>query len=240
MAPTKPKETDLYPPIKALFEKQGYEVKGEIGSADVVAIRGLEDPVIVELKTGFSLSLFHQAVDRQSISDCVYVAVPRSSGRQFQRLLQNNKSLCRRLGLGLITVRLKDCFVEVHLDPAPYKPRKSKSRKVRLLKEFEMRVGDPNEGGATRVGLVTAYRQDALRCMSVLASQGPMKAALVARESQVERARRIMADDHYGWFERVSTGIYTISPKGQQAISDYAGELETIALAIDNRVIESN
>ncbi|MBL4647243.1 MAG: hypothetical protein JKY99_12395, partial [Rhizobiales bacterium] len=107
MATKKPLETELYAPIKRLFEGQGYEVKGEIGAADVVAVRGTEDPIIIELKTSFSLSLFHQAVERQGISDIVYIAVPRGTGKPFQKALKNNKTLCRRLGLGLITVRLK-------------------------------------------------------------------------------------------------------------------------------------
>ncbi len=34
------RETDLYAPVKLLLEGQGYEVKGEIGSADVVGVRG--------------------------------------------------------------------------------------------------------------------------------------------------------------------------------------------------------
>lgn len=229
MAKAKPKETDLYPPIKQLLEGQGYTVKGEIGAADVVAVRGAEDPVIVELKTGFSLSLFHQGIDRQVITDQVYVAVPRGPGKTFLKALHNNKALCRRLGLGLITIRMKDHFVEVHLDPAPYKPRQSKPKKARLLREFAKRVGDPNEGGATRQGLMTAYRQDALRCMSVLQQHGPTKASEVARLSSVEVARRIMSDDHYGWFERVKTGIYGLTPKGIEAGQHYAGELKNLS-----------
>ena len=31
-------ETDLYPPVKSFLEALGYEVKGEVGAADVVAI----------------------------------------------------------------------------------------------------------------------------------------------------------------------------------------------------------
>ncbi|MCJ7871929.1 hypothetical protein MUB49_05765 [Phaeobacter sp. J2-8] len=50
------KETALYPAVKALLVAQGYEVKAEIGAADVVAIKGDDDPVIVELKTGFALT----------------------------------------------------------------------------------------------------------------------------------------------------------------------------------------
>ncbi|MGB8819414.1 MAG: DUF2161 family putative PD-(D/E)XK-type phosphodiesterase [Rhizobiaceae bacterium] len=226
------KETDLYAPIKRMLEGQGYVVKGEIGAADVVAVRGDEEPIIVELKTGFSLSLFHQGIARQAVTDAVYVAVPRGVGRQFLKALVDNKALCRRLGLGLITVRIEDGFVEVHADPEPYKPRQSKVRKARLLREFARRVGDPNNGGATRRGIVTSYRQDALKCLRVLREQVPLKAANVARLSGVARARAIMADDHYGWFERVSTGIYALTPKGLAAVSEYAVELEKLSLAL--------
>ena len=218
------RETDLYAPIKALLEAQGFEVKGEVGDADVVGVRADEEPVIVELKTGFSLALFHQAIERQSLSDAVYVAVPAQSGAVSYKALQNNKKLCRRLGLGLITVRMKDGFTEIHLDPAPYRPRKSAEKKRRLLKEFARRVGDPNTGG-TKNGIITAYRQDALRCLKLLSAQGPTKASEVAKATEVENARRIMSDDHYGWFEREAVGIYKVTPVGQQALDAYAGEL---------------
>ena len=223
------RETDLYLPVKALLEGQGYEVKGEIGAADVVAIRDGEDPVIVELTTTFSLSLFHQAIERQTISDLVYVAVPKASGKAFRKSIQSNKTLCRRLGLGLMTVRMKDGFVEVHIDPAPYKPRKSKKKQARLLKEFAKLVGDPNTGGSTRRTLMTAYRQDALLCLQFLAENGETKAAIVSQNSKVEHARRLMADNHYGWFERVETGIYALSPLGNVAVIEYSAEIARIS-----------
>jgi hypothetical protein len=205
------RETSLYKPIKRYLTAQGYEVKAEVASADVVAIRGEEPPVIVELKSAFSLALFHQAVERLAISDTVYVAVAWRKGRGFYKALLRNQKLCRRLGLGLITVRLSDGLVTVNLDPAPYAPRKSKRRQSQLLGEFARREGDPNVGGTTRRKIVTAYRQDALRCARWLAENGPTKAALVARVTGVARARKIMADNHYGWFERVTTGVYALA-----------------------------
>ena len=69
-------ETALYAPIKAFLEGQGYEVKSEIANCDVVALRDGEPPVIVELKSAFSLPLLLQGVRRQAISDCVYLAFP--------------------------------------------------------------------------------------------------------------------------------------------------------------------
>ncbi|WP_209010755.1 DUF2161 domain-containing phosphodiesterase [Labrenzia sp. PHM005] len=213
-------ETELYQPVKAFLENQGYEVKAEVGAADVVACRGNEDPVIVELKTGFTLSLFHQAIERLAITDAVYVAIARGKGKRFQSALKSNIKLARRLGLGMITVRLSDGFVEVHLDPGPYAPKKSKPRKDRLLREFARRVGDPNTGGSTRTTLVTAYRQDAIRCAEHLAANGPSRGAEVAKAAGVERATRMMADDHYGWFERVERGIYGLTSKGQASLKD--------------------
>ena len=210
-------ETELYAPIKAFLEAQSYEVKAEVGAADVVACRGDEDPVVIELKTSFSLSLVHQAVARQTITDVVYLAVPRKTGKRFLSAVKQMKTLCRRLGLGLITVRMKDALVEVHCDPAPYTPRKSNRRKAILLREFAKRDGDPNTGGSTRQGLITAYRQDALRCASHLVTCGPTKGAVVAKETGVEKATRLMADNHYGWFQRVETGIYDVTEKGRVA-----------------------
>jgi hypothetical protein len=210
----KPRETDLYDPVKSYLEGQGYEVKAEIGAVDVVAMRGEEPPVLLELKLGFTLTLLHQGVARQAISDDVYLVVPRGKGKPFMGALKGHLSLCRRLGLGLMTVRLKDGFVEVHLDPAPYQPRKSKLRQGRLLREFARRVGDPNAGGQTRVGLVTAYRQDARKIAVYLGQNGPSKGAVVAKITGVEAATRMMAADHYGWFERVDKGIYALTPKG--------------------------
>lgn len=204
-------ETELYAPIKCFLEAQGYEVKAEVGPADVVAVRGDEPPVIVELKTAFSLTLVHQAIERQAITDTVYVAVPSGQGRRGAKAMQRNRRLCRKLGLGLLTVRQSDELVTVLCDPAPYQPRKSKHRQVRLLDEFTRRNGDPNIGGAARARRITAYRQDAERCAEFLSQHGPSKAALVAEGTGVPRARQIMYDNHYGWFQRVETGVYDLA-----------------------------
>jgi hypothetical protein len=214
-----PRETDLYGPVKAFLEAQEYVVKSEVGAADVVALRGGEPPVIVELKLGFSLTLVHQCVSRLAMSDDVYMAVATGKGKPYAKSLKNMTKLCRRLGVGLITVRLKDELVQVHCDPVPYTPRKSKKREGQLLAEFARRVGDPNDGGQTRVGLITAYRQDALKVAMYLFEVGASKGADVARETSVKRATTMMRDDYYGWFEKVEKGVYGLTPKGADAVA---------------------
>ena len=222
------REVELYQPVKAFLEGQGYQVKSEVVAADVVAVRGTEPPVIVELKTGFSLALFHQAIERLKLTDAVYVAVPEWSGRSGWKNFVANRILCRRLGLGLITIKPANGQVDVHLDPGPYSPRISKQRRDRLLREFQHRVGDPNTGGQTRKHLMTTYRQNALRCVAVLESNGPTKASEVAQMAGVIKARAILADDHYGWFERVQRGVYQLTPKGKTAAADYAETIRTL------------
>lgn len=214
-------ETELYAPVKRFLEAQGYEVKAEIDGCDVVALRGQDPPVIVELKRSLSLKLLLQGVDRQAMSDCVYLAIAPPKRRE----LGDIQKLCRRLGLGLLLVSPR--MVEPLLDPAPYKPRKDVRRAGMLLREFARRVGDPNEGGASRKrSIMTAYRQDALRCARVLAqSEAGASPARLKAEAGVVRAGAILRDDHYGWFQRVDRGVYALTPRGAQALEEHSGAL---------------
>jgi len=215
------REQDLYPPVKALLERQGYTVKGEVGAADIVAVGDGDAPVIVELKLRFTLALFHQAIARLKVTDQVYIAVSKPTGRSARRALRDNLAMCRRLGLGLITVK-PDGRVEVQCDPGPYTPRKSKVKTARLLREFERLEGDPNAGGATRHGIVTAYRQDALKCAAHLAERGATKGSEVAKATGVAEATRLMRDNHYGWFDKVEKGVYALSASGSEGLKHWA------------------
>jgi hypothetical protein len=214
-------ETDLYPPIKAFLEGQGYEVKGEIGRCDVVAVRGDEAPVVVEIKLRFSLELVFQAVERFSLTDKVYVAMENRKKSLWSRRSKDILRLCRCLGIGLLTVHLESGLVEPRLDPGPHQPRIIKTKRSRLLREFAHRVGDPMAGGSTKKPVMTAYRQDALRCAHILGRQGPRKVAELRAEAGVERAGSILLRDVYGWFERVERGVYQLTPKGVEALQQF-------------------
>ncbi|WP_179380198.1 DUF2161 domain-containing phosphodiesterase [Jannaschia marina] len=209
-------ETALYAPVKAFLEAQGYAVKGEVGPADVVAVRGVEPPVIVELKTGFSLALVHQGIDRQAVTPHVYLAVPEVAGKRGWSTLRANLKLARRLGLGVLTVRASDGLVTVHCDPGPFRPRLVKKPKEALLREFAARTGDPTAGGSTRRGLVTAYRQDAMLVASFLIHVETARGRDVKAATGVARATNILRDNHYGWFEKVETGVYRLSAAGRE------------------------
>jgi hypothetical protein len=85
-------ESDLHPPVKAYLEAQGYQLKAETGDCDLLARRGEEPPLDVELKLTFSLALVKQGVTRQALFDHVYLAVPVSSDKGWKL---RNKDIIR-------------------------------------------------------------------------------------------------------------------------------------------------
>lgn len=212
------REVDLYAPVKAFLEAQGYDVKGEIAGCDLVAVRADEPPVIVELKLTFTLGLVLQGVDRLAIADTVYLAVPAEAARR-----RGIRPLCRRLGLGLLVVHGPRRSIEVLVDPGPYRPRHDRRRSTRILREHGRRRGDPTPGGATRVPIMTAYRQEALRLAAAL-RDGPATVATLRVVAEAPNAGPIVARDVYGWFERVKRGSYRLRDEGLAALDLFGGD----------------
>jgi hypothetical protein len=209
-------ESDLYAPLKRMLEGQGFVVKGEVLECDVLAVRGDESPVVVELKRTLNLDVVLQAVARLSLTPKVYIGVPRRS-YALRRRGRHVIKLLRMLGLGLVLIDAEGgTRTTVRLDPGAYRPRPSKPRRERLLGEFDTRVGDPNLGGThRRGGVMTAYRQRALAIAQFLDEHGATKASIVAHALREPRARDILYRDAYGWFERPTTGVYELSPRGR-------------------------
>ena len=230
------REAALYAPVKEFLERQGYEVKGEVRGCDVVARRGDEPPVIVELKLRFNLTLVLQGIDRLALTERVYLAVPRPDRRPRAAMLAPDRTeirkLCRRLGLGLIVIGHGRRSVEIIEEPAPYRPRRAKIRALRLADEFSRRIGDANVGGVAGVPVVTAYRQDALRCARVLALSGPMCLGALRAAAGVPGAARILQRNVYGWFARLKRGTYELSGEGRQALSRFAEALTALSLPV--------
>jgi hypothetical protein len=222
-------EAALYGPVKVFLEGLGYRVKGEVRGCDLVARRGDEPPLIVELKLRFTLGLVLQGIDRLAVTERVYLAVPqpprRSRGLSPEAPVV--RRLCRRLGLGLIMVGRRT--VAVLEEPVPYRPRPAHQRAVRLIDEFERRRGDFNIGGSSRAPIVTAYREDALLCAQALATAGPMRLAELRARTGIADAAKILQRDVYGWFARLGRGVYMLSEGGQAALGQFAEAIAALA-----------
>ena len=113
------KETDLYGPIRFFLENQGFQVQAEVKHCDIAAVKEGKT-VIIELKKSFNLKLVYQALERQSLTDEVFVAIPRPQKGQRERAWKDMLRLLKRLELGLITVALDSPMqtVDVILEPA--------------------------------------------------------------------------------------------------------------------------
>ena len=224
-------EAALYRPVKAYLEAQGFEVKGEVCGCDLVARRGDEPPVIVELKLRFSLPLVLQGIDRLRISERVYLAVPRPPyrARGLSPEAASVRRLCRRLGLGLIIVGRRGDSVAILEEPGPYRPRPARRRVLRLADEFARRQGDLNIGGRNRAPIVTAYRQDALLCARALAEAGPMRLRDLRAATGVDAAAPILQRNVYGWFARLARGTYALAEPGHAALVQFAEALALLA-----------
>lgn len=210
-------ETSLYRPVKAFLEDLGFAVKGEIGGCDLVALRAGEPPLVVvgELKLRFSLELVLQAVDRAPACDEVWLVarvLGRGKGREGDARFRN---LCRRLGFGMLGVTAQDA-VEILVSPAAPIPRRDPRRRSRLVAEHERRRGDPVLGGSSRVPMMTAYRQQALRCAAAIARGASRPRDLRAGAPD---AATILRRNVYGWFERVARGRYALTPAGVAALA---------------------
>ena len=99
------KETDLYEPIRAFLEEEGYQVQAEVKQCDIAAEKNGR-LVVVELKRAFGLKLVYQGLERQSLTDEVFVAIPRPKKGAREKAWQDMLRLLKRLELGLLTVAL--------------------------------------------------------------------------------------------------------------------------------------
>jgi hypothetical protein len=211
-------ETSLYGPVKRYLETLGFTVKGEVCGCDLVAIRGDEPPVVVigELKLSFSLELLLQAVDRTAACDEVWLAVCAAERGRLRD--PRVRKLCRLLGFGLLAVSSGGA-VEVLLEPKPWRPRRDRKRRARLIDEHIKRIGDPALGGSTRQPIMTAYRQQALACAASLA-EGPRRTSDL--RAVVPNAPTILLRNWYGWFTRIERGLYELTPEGALALARWS------------------
>lgn len=219
-------ETALYLPVKRFLEARGFVAKGEVRGCDVVAVapEAPEAPVVVELKRAVTLAAVLQCLDRFAVTDLVYLAVPAEAAERAGR--KGIARLFRRIGLGLLGVGARGA-VEVlaePLGPPRRLPRRNAARARAIIAEHARRQGDPNPGGVRGgVRLVTAYRQEALRCAAVLhASPGgaPLPVRAVRERAEAPNAGRILYRNVYGWFEPAGRDLYRLTECGARALAD--------------------
>lgn len=216
-------ETDLYYPVRDFLQAQGYTVRSEVRRCDITATKG-DQLLIVELKLSLNTTLLVQAIDRQRLTDLVYVALPKPSTREWSQRWPGLQQLLRRLELGLLLVSFTggDGFVEVAFDPGPTEQRKSPRRLQAVLREIAGRTGDYNLGGSSRRKLLTAYKEQCLYIVWWLQQLGPQSPQALRLRGTCDQTPSMLYRNYYGWYIHQRKGSYEISEAGAQALLQYS------------------
>ena len=222
------KETELYQPIKTMLEQQGFTVKGEVKGCDIAAVRD-DELWVVELKRNLSIKLLSQALARLSTTPHVFVAVPRpkTAGKDFKSV----QKILAKLELGLITVSLDSPLklAEIVLLPKNIKEKSKKNnrRKEEMCKEIKASTGD-TPGGSTKIKVNTAYREQCIKIACTLSNleknlntESPKPFSISPRDlvkcwDCPKNTGGILLNNYYGWFKRISHGLYALSQEGSQ------------------------
>lgn len=221
-------ETDLYRPVHDYLVQQGYTVRSEVHHCDIAAVKD-DHLIVIELKRGMSLALLAQAVQRQKLTESVYVAIPRPvNKRKWQAQTEDVLHLLRRLELGLLLVSLsgRKPAVEVILHPLPSERRKRKAKTRAVLEEIARRSGDYNQGGSCRRKLVTAYREDAIHIACCLSTYGPLTPRALRELGTCDKTLAILYRNVYHWFEHTARGVYSLTATGAAELAEYAELVE--------------
>lgn len=214
-------ETDLYEPVRRFLEEEGYLVQAEVNGCDVAATKDGQ-LVIVELKKAFSLRLIYQALERQSRTELVFIAIPRPKKGQREKAWKDMLRLLKRLELGLLTVALDSPLrtVDVVLEPSDSIAWKNRKKRERLQAEMEGRQTDCNVGGMTRHKIMTAFREKSLRLCCLLEKKDSISVAQLREWGLTDGYAAILSRNYYRWFQRVEKGLYVLSEEGRHALED--------------------
>lgn len=238
------REEDMYKPINEYLCKLGYKVRSEVSHCDIAAVKD-DELLLIEMKKILNLEVILQATQRQRLTDQVYIAVPKPGRDMYSKRWKNLNYLLKRLQLGLIFVSIGDeeACAEVAFEPVPFdmarSRSKSKKKKQGLIKEFEARYGDFNTGGSTGKKLMTAYREMAVHIACCLIKYGPLKPKVLrSLGTNEKKTTDILSDNHYGWFEKISRGLYGISGKGLQEVGKHEELYQYYMEMLNNRKTE--
>ena len=216
-------ETELYEPIRSFLEAEGYVVQAEVKHCDIAAQKEGQ-LLIVELKKAFSLKLVYQALERQSLTEYVFVAIPRPQKGHRRKSWKDMLRLLKRLELGLLTVALDSPMktVDVVLEPSDSIAWKNRKKREQLQKELDSRKLNSNTGGMTRKKLMTAFRERSIRIACFLEAKGQASTKEI-RALGMEDCIVPLSKNYDNWFRRIQRGVYTLSEEGMAALeqADY-------------------
>ena len=203
----------MYEPIRLLLNELGFIVRGEVKNCDIAAIQ--EDELwVVEMKLSANLTLLYQAMERKSVTDYVFIAIPRpknSRSKNFASL----KKIVSKLELGLILVSIDSPvpLAEIAIHPAGGGTT-SRHKAESIRKEILGRSSDTS-GGTSKTKISTAYREKCIRIACFLEAKGDLSSRELMRLGCEKDTAAILRNNHYGWFAKTADKKYFLADAGK-------------------------
>ena len=196
------RESDLFGPVKELFEGLGYDINAEVKDCDITATKG-DELVVIELKKNLSIHLLSQALIRQKTGAIVYVAVPKPK-RYNAKNYRDTLYILKKLELGLVFINVHNglSYAEIVYEPLPFVPvAENKKKRAQILKEIKGRTIDTNVGGVSKKKIATAFREVNIYLACALDIYGEMSPSF-AKEPSVQQ--RMPSTPGYGTIQSCS------------------------------------
>ncbi|MEI3524603.1 MAG: DUF2161 family putative PD-(D/E)XK-type phosphodiesterase [Anaerotignum sp.] len=212
-------ETDLYEPSAAFWRKKRNRVQAE--AKDGTLRRKKMGNWLLWSSEPFQRKPVDQALDRQSLTEQVFVAIPRPQKGQREKSWKNMLKLLKRLEIGLLTVALDSPLktVDVVLTPSDSLAWKNRKKRERLQAELENRQDSANTGRHEPQEDCDVLSEKVLYLCCILEN----RSCYIWRTAGNGTGRKIhvhTANNVYHWFERVEKGVYRLSEEGRKALEE--------------------
>ena len=205
------KETELFLPVKHLFEALGFEVEAEIEHIDMVAKKEARW-IAIELKKELNVHVIAQILKRQPLTDEGYIAIMKPSSKTIMSQSFKDKLLIlKRLGIGLIYVDSQATLIK---EAEVVTPRKKQKDKQRLIDAFQA-LNHENIGGSHQTPRMTLYKKQAMHIAKVI-SNSSKKVSDIKKETSIEKTYSILYKNYYQWFQPLGKGIYELTEQGKK------------------------
>lgn len=217
-------ETDLHEPVKRWMIGEGFNVRSEVKSIDMVGLYG-ELMIAVELKIKLNLEVINQAVERQGVSDLVYIAVAHDFKAVESKRFQMTLLTLKRLNLGLLLVNFRSAIPEVveYLKPEHFdferSKRAKKTKRAAIIAEFNKRCADFNTAGSNKSKIMTGYKEQCLLVAHYMKRHG-LQSPKAFKPFGFETAKvsAILGKNYNNWYLKIDKGVYTLSEDGEKAL----------------------
>ena len=203
----------MYEPIRQLIISHGFVVRGEVKNCDIAAIR--EDELwVVEMKLSANLTLLYQAMERKTMTDFVFVAIPRPKNNRNKNFAMLKK-IINKLELGLIVVSLDSPMPRAEIIIHPSGSGKTNKRKAESVRNEILGRSSDTTGGASKTAVDTAYREKCIKIACTLEAKGALNSRELAKFGCEKGAASILRNNYYGWFSKTADKKYMLSDMGK-------------------------